>query len=391
MAKYYQPNISRALLAAASAAAGRYGRKRKGVSKRSNNKKMKFKVGFKHKGARSRTKTKVSQKKALQDISQHNDLSRRILGVVKTGKQIIRKTEGLYRYRNMNQLVMTGTQGRQMNNWPEAILTRNNLIGITSDVRSNKIDMHDDLYLLNPYNVVPASTIYPGPHPTVPDESLLYVKSVKSHIDLLSMVDAPMVVTVYWVTPKHDTNLDPKILWDNSMANAHLGQVGATNATSTANLTAVAGGATNDNWGENPFSYKDFRSMYKCLKKAEVVLQPGDQRNYDLTFAVNSIYKRGTFLEMRVRSYLAGITIFPMIIAKAGLCGISVDDPTDSVEVSYATPKVGVVHNSYFTFGALPATKYSTSRVYKGIVEADTTESLKQVDVVDNISNIDFV
>lgn len=335
----------------------------------------------------SKTKTALRKKQKIsQEISQHNDLSRKWVGAYSLGKRSFPKTLGKYMYYNMNEWVLEGTQGRQIIDWPEAIMTRYWLVGDTSDVRSERVRLPDDIYQLNPYSTAPTNALYSGPQPAVSDQALLNVQKIRTNLDLLSMTDVAQIVDVYWLTPKFDTNLDPNTMWNNIADSLSLGQAAATNATNLTNLTAGAGLARKDNWGANPFSNRAFGKSWRLLRKVSVVLQPGDQRNYTVHFNYNKVLKRDTFSTNRVSHYLKDLTIFPLIVARAGMVGIKAAEDADATEVGYGVPKVGVIHNQHITFGAMQANSFTTSRVYKGIIENDTTDVKQIIDDVDEVN-----
>lgn len=340
--------------------------------------------GMKHHASWTKTKTKTSEERMLMNISQHNDLSLKRLGTVKVGKQEKPKVQGIYRYRNQAQWVIVGTQGRQVTDFPECILTRAMLVGSTDATRSERYRVPDDFFTLNPYVTAPASTIYPGPVPVVPGNDVLNVRGVKTTFEILSMSKVAQVVKVYWLTPKFDTDVNPIDFWNQLVNKKNMTQGIAPFVNDIATASVAAGGATINDVNNTPFSHVEFNKAWKVVKKAMVVLQPGDQHNFSLNFQINSVISRITLTDLRKDMFMKGISVFPMVIVRAGLVKLEVN-PDDTGEVSYAQPKIGIVHNQEITFGALPPSRLSTNRIHIGIAQNDFTNDKKIINDTDDV------
>lgn len=351
-------------------------------------------------GSVSKTKPNQHKKVKLSGviITRHNDMTVHKLGTVKVpgaAKLIKNASRGKFVYRNMNQVIVGGFgsigQGRQAATYPEVLMTRQMLIGDTSVQRADKLRLPDDIFKLNPYSARPVNDIYVNPPPAsnVDAADVVGLRNIVSELGLLSMTTVPQVVEVYWLTPKYDTNDDPNDTWNSALDAYRLGQNASTNAVLPSGLIADSGAASADNWGENPFKYSQFRNMWISLKHQKIVMQPGDQRLISLNVVYNKVFNRKTFEEVRETTFLKGITVVPFLIVRAGLVGIKENEAApNATEVSYGSPKIGVVHNCQYNFAGLEVNRFKTSRVYKGILEA-TTGVVQEIDDEDKVDKVE--
>lgn len=352
-------------------------------------------------------KKKYKYKKKRIPISKPNDMTIHKMGVIKLPGARMRlkgKTMATFSYRNVNQWIVTYDydtpkhgQGRQVVDFAEALMTRNMIVGDTSGDRKVRDKVADDFFKLNPFwshvrqpvseqpnPALPpnySGTLYPNLPPLgqVPVNESLALKGVDISFSLLSMTTAPCIVQVYWVTPYYDTDQFPTETFNDAVIAAQYGQNSSTNAQSVGDTDGESpGSASPDNWGENPYKYQQFRKMWRCLRKQEMILQPGDQRHFSGYFKYNKMFNRQTFNEIRTQRSLAGITVYPLLIVRAGLVGLRSGTTGYSKEVSYGIPKVGVMVNSHYKFAALPINQISTSRIFKGHIE-DTTDNLREI------------
>lgn len=317
-----------------------------------------------------------------------DDMQVRNLGVVSIGKKasIYGKQLGQYHYHNQNQWVMTGSQGFQVVDFPEVLFTRQQLVGDVSDVRSERYRWPDDPYRLNPFRVRPTSTIYPtAVNPTVVEgNENLYIKNVRVGYEFLSMAPVPQYVQCYFLTPNYDTDLNPIETWTSILEGLYSGQTATAFATSVSQLNATSGFGGITQPGFNPYASRDFAKFWKCLKSVKIVLPPGEQANMNFKINIEKFVKRSTVDEIRIQSFLKGISIFPMFICRSGLIGVKTAEQTQAAEVSYGEVKVGVVSNHQITFGAVEPVNRDTARFYPGLTYA-TVDQQRILDDEDSV------
>lgn len=343
---------------------------------------------------RKNVKTKKKKKNDDQiEISQHNDLSEKDLGMYTFPHGKPAKLLGRYYYRNIVQRVSGNYAGRQDVTNFEAICTRSQLIGDTSTNANDYERWPDDPFKLNPFITSMApSTIYPGPIPETKPNDYLYLKSVNVVTKFLSMVTVPQKVRVYWVTPTFDTNITPSIQWFRILNAKNQTQSLNPTRPTVATAGAAGGGEEISSVGSHPWEHIEFRKAWKCIKKQSFVLQPGDQRNLKFKINYEKALSRVTLVEQRTQMYLAGLTVVPMAIVEGGLVGIADPGGETSLEVSYSNTKVGYLSEHFITFGALAANRISTvRRVEHQVVDVAGTEVKRMIDDVDEPDLVEVI
>lgn len=318
----------------------------------------------------------------------------RNVGTIQMGYGKVKRPRliGSYFYQNQNQWVMQSAQGLQCVDFPEVILTQPQLLGDTSNVRTERYRWADDPFQLNPWSKRPDNNIYTVTQsdPTARND-MLYIKNVNVACEILSMCLIPQHVTIYWLTPKYDTDINPLDTWNAILAGKNLGQVVAVPAQDIATNTATAGQASGTNPGANPFSHREFSNQWTAICTQKIALQAGEQVNLKCTFEYEKYMARETVVSFRTNTFLKGYTVFPMFIIRAGLVGIASNETNEASEVAYGETKIGVVMNQKYTFGALPISRFSYNRLYPGIAEnvpeGTTAESQRVFGDDDTIKN----
>lgn len=325
--------------------------------------------------AQTKKRMKTPELKSEQGLNVYN------CGVIRMYRKKPKhgKLLGTYHYNNVNQYTFSGLQGHQNADYAEILFGRDQLVGgLTSNLRADRGRLHDDLFKLNPFYAVPGSVLY-GANTGVSRTDVLYIKNVKFHLDMLSMIKVPMEVTVYFMTPKFDTDTNPVNAWTNILDAKSLGQVAQVGAQDTITAVAQAGTSQIIDYGENPFHHREFLKLWTSVCTKKLVLQPGEQINLKGVFDYEKIVAKQTITDNRDGFYMKGLTIVPVVIIRAGLQGIAVDEVTAAAEVSYAPAKLGMVFSQKMEFGALPQSRLSTSRTYTGQI-VSTTQIGKTID-----------
>jgi len=331
--------------------------------------------------------------KQVVSISRENDLTiHKIPGYVfKKKKEKLTKGLGDYNYKSMSQRVLSNLQGQQAYGYVEPILHTNHLAGDVSVARNDLVRFTDSLWNMNPYSKSygAANDIHQNTGPDAfADGDKLHVKSVDSTVGIINLTKLPVEISLYYMTPISNIEYDVDAVWSQALQAQTYGQkvknaaqnIGVANFP---NIKEAAGYEERGTWGNNPFSYYEFKKKYRCLRSQKFILQPGDQRHiktnfvYNRTFSRNEIFFNGT-------SWIGNCTVIPYIIARSGMVGFSSSDGGDTGEVSYGAPKVGIIHTQTIRMRALPLTRQSVSRVLNCLVENDTADYQKVVDADDD-------
>lgn len=378
--RYARISVPAAVSAAVSSVL-KYRKRRGSYGKTGRRKGPKIAVDLKQKTGRSYTKTMTKNKSELQNISQHNDLSKRFIGTAWLGrKKRAAKTWGDVTYRNTNQWVMGADQGVQVVDFSENILTRHMLLGNTSNSRFERFKISsvlDDLLTSAQTRFDPAFG---------KANSSMYIKEITGSLSLMSMSDLAQDIRGYLMTPVHDTDYTPVDWWDQVMTTRAMGTNDPVNATVITAVNAGQGAANYYDVGEFPFRLPEFRRGWRVLKKFNVVLQPGDQHTVTYKLKYNRQIRQGELAD-RQSLFLANLTVVPMFIGKAGLVAITHEGTAP--EVAYGPTKFGVVHNYQMKLGNLPGSRYNYDIVYNGTVVGDPLQGNGDVGKI--INDVDVI
>lgn len=362
-----------------------------------NNRKAIVQVGraartaYKAWGRKTTTAKRQKVDRDQLEISQHHDLSLKGLGTIMIGKQMnIKNIHGKFYYRHTNQRVLESGVGKQAYVEFGTIMSRDQIVGVTSQERTafDRIDV--DPLTLNPYvtSISPSST-YPGPFSEIVANDRFSLLKVNQTIQCLSMSTVTQIVDLYWVMPKTDCNIRIALAWENVNNSQNLTQGAITAAQTVATSTAVGGADFPDTWGNNPFQLKTLRKMYKSVRHQQFVLQPGDQRNFKVTLSYNKVYVRQNATD-RPSSYWANNTVELFAVTRGGLVGIGAGE-APATEVTYGATKIGFVCHNDYVFGALSANRLTTNRRWTGVIADPVGQTIKQIDDTDDVDDIKVV
>lgn len=326
--------------------------------------------------------------------SDHTGLASKDLGVVRLGKPPkIPKMLGTYLFQNNNQWIVSNISGQQVSDFPEVLFTRNQLTG--ASLSSNRFDRYawpTTLYELNPYIVRPNTTMFPGPHTEIAKADVAYIKSANIHFKLLSMVTIPQEVLVYWCMPKFDTDVNPIDAWVAVLAGKNAGANTQALSATLLNVFSTYGGAGINDVGANPFHHREFRNSWKCVKSSKVLLQAGEQVDLRVRFEIEKIINKSTLTDVRKMQFLAGLTIFPLVIMRTGLVGESPQgsgNGVPSAEVTHGIGKLGIWTSHQIKCGAIGGSRLSTTQTYEGTL-VNSLEDKQIINDQDQVVNVQY-
>lgn len=355
--------------------------------------KNRHKIAQRLRGRKNRIFTKTRRYGKPDDqieISQHNDMSLKNLGIYKFPGGSPKNVLGTYLYRNIVPMVLQGVAGKQAVDYPEIILTRNMIIGSVDPAFSNRFKLADDLYFLNPFNAIPGSTFYPTPPVNPNDTDYMFIKHIDVQTRFLSMETIPQKVTVYWCTPKFDNDATPMEAWERIINSKNLTQGPAAARSVVTTVNAIGGAESLNTLSSSPWHHAEFRKQWSSIKKQQFVLQPGDQRNLKFKIIYNKAVNRGTFKNIRMALFLKGYSVFPLIIVEGGLIGVGSDVASTASEVTTGPTKVGVLTDYQYVLGALPQSRFAVNRhVDHQIVNPDVSQYQRMIDDTDEIDIIE--
>lgn len=290
------------------------------------------------------------------------------------GGTYTKKSDNTCHLTNIAPWIATSQSGRQVTDYLQCFGTRDQLLGVTSATRSARYNWADDPYKMLPRPVL--SSLYTTPTTDPVPDATIVIKSVRHQCEMLSMTNYPQSVKLYYLTPKYDTNVNPIDFWSNLLIQKKNGQAAA-GSTGDPNVpTVTSGSADGSAVGESPFIFKQFLNNWKIVASEKVVLQPGDSRNLKLEVNYNKVIRRSTLVTNRTSQFLAGLTVFPMVICRGALTGVqaSGDIGGPAIDVTYGVSKVGFITTDSVHFGSLAVAKYDIARIHQGeLINVNTT------------------
>nr|WAE42715.1 MAG: capsid protein [Cressdnaviricota sp.] len=329
-----------------------------------------------------------SLKQSLVGISQHNDWMELNGGHIRmlTSKRPI-KTKAKFQYQEGKEGLGSGGDGQQLVFNMPGMATRAQLIGSTAASRTGSIDQWEvDPFQLNPWSTAPTNAIYPGPMGAVVADDKLALLSCHHKVQFINMSSNPIEVYIYYLTPKVDTATDPQAEWGAALVAESLTQAGATGDNTLAFNTATGGASNNSKYGLDPNKSPGFRKMWRTLKVHKLVFQGGDRQTYTHTLHWNKVFLKQT-LTVRASSYYKNVTVYPMVIVRAGLVGVRAGAAL-ATEVTYGGTKLGYVTENTWNFGALPVNRFNTLRTYTpnlvgaSLVAGQTDNVVNDIDTI---------
>lgn len=331
----------------------------------------------------------VASASVLQSISQHNDWASRKPVTIYIGKKNCRKTVGNYYLDHSSSGIQTADQGRQINSFGGCKLTKDQLNGNTStNINNQDTQFATDPFLLNPYSTGPTNSIYTGPAPAVSSNDTIYIKTIESQFRIVSLNNIPQRVKFFVYLNKRTSstgNGDLNQVWADAISgNNYLQASSAAGPATIADTVIVPGTLNRTDIGVVPHSYSHFRKYFKLLHSDQFVLQPGDQMTKKIKYVVNKVISKKVIEMLSDDLYVPGYSIIPYFIVDAGLVGLETALDAGTVRCAPGSCKVGYLNQDRYTFGALPATRWTINRLEIGYNQVDTTSIRKIVDAEDS-------
>lgn len=301
---------------------------------------------YKQKTKRNRRprKKRGKAKNTLQNISQHADLALSPGPVIDLSRgRKLPKALAKYQLGWTYQHVQAGGQGMQNIDYLFMFGSREGLLGTTSTNRNDRIRLARSLFDLNPYEAIPAGTVFPAAIASPLNDSYL-LEWVKGHHTIVNLTNIACDVTVYWLVCKNGNAVDPLSAWDHSLTASTLGQVAEVNATATATVSATVGQPVKEDVGQVPQHWKSFNTLWRTAYTTKFTLQGGDQRRMPFKIKYNKVVTKDALNDLP-NFYLANLTCVPMVVVNGALVGlVDAQTPTPSIlvtEVGYGSSKIG--------------------------------------------------
>lgn len=356
--------------------------------------------------AAKRGKRKVVKKAQVKRASStHNDLTIHSLGSISMNrypkkpdtkcKAVLVNKSNFILNGSLAAMGVNGTiQGNQAVDYLDEICHRNWFVTNLNDDRFDRSRLATDLYKFAVDNTY-TFTGYSGEIVRQFADQRIYIDYVDLEYGLLSMTTVPQIVDVYFCSSKFDcaenplTKLETGSHWEGNGQRIHVTAFNTTTVNVTDGVPNPVTGRTKNEWGHNPWGVTEFRKTYNCLKKVSMTLNPGDQRHYKLRVYYKQFIDKTTFSNFRTQDHLKGLTITPLVVARAGLVGIKTEAGAEAVEVAYGKAKVGVTTKMTVNMKACLAPRFQPMVRYHEGIQIGTTDIVQEIDDEDNVKPVE--
>jgi len=349
-----------------------------------------------------RRKSKINKTRYFTNTTSHNDLTVHNLGYIQMGKryspppstirhQIMEKSNLVINSPYGSMGARTVHQGQQCIDYLDEIMHRRWFVADTFDGRFGRSNLSSDLYKFA-LDYSYTFTGYQGEVARTYNQNKVYVDDVTLQYGFLSMTTVPQTVDVYFVTPKNDVAENPLTKLELAVLYEGNGQDYGQTAQTSIQTSRTSGKEDLNSWGTSPFEHSQFRKSYKLVKKLTMTLNPGDQRHFKLKIFYGKYIDRQTYDNQRVEDHLRGLTITPLVVARAGLVGIkpTSTEPaaTEAYEVAFGKPKVGISTIMKVNLRACWAPRIQPlRRVHEGLL-INTSETTQEINDEDDVEPI---
>lgn len=383
--------LARKLLGHAVSAKNFYGKAKKAIQ-------YGKKVGKAIKSYRKKSTKGRIARISSEESTQHNDWQHLPFMKLKVGNPAKKmKTIGKFYLDHTNNTVLTQVIGYQAVAYCSGIATRDQLVGNVSanfQLGAYATSWATDPFLLNPYSTPAVNAIYSlGAPPAVADADTIFINSITTTFRFVSLENIAQRVKVFWLLCKKTNNVSPPTLWANHLNGGDEGYMQPVNATGPTSIAAggviIPGMAQTSNPGIEPQQNPGFRKMWKLLHKDQFMLQPGENMSLERKLIYNKRVLRRMLTDIGTNQYVAGLTVFPIIIVDGALTGVgTVGSGGVASYVSPGATKVGILQQDVVSLSAMTANRYTIKRVETGYYMNDSTDivhAVNDVDVVDTI------
>lgn len=258
----------------------------------------------------------------------------------------------------------------------------------TDTANPSAIQISKNLFNLNINRGNTGSNMIPSLIVPAGDRFVVYHVTV-SHM-LTNMSTIPVVLYLYYVTPKRDSNVQADTAWGNACDTERLTVAQHISpAAGLYNTGATWGGSATTDWHNKPDRYRNWNTFFKILKVKKVVLAAGASQEIVTRIAVNKMVNLEQ-LNSNALDLVKGLTVDCL----ATVYGAAVNDITSGAAANVPTignSKVASVHRVEWTCGQVQdnAARLDDSFVYQQIPYNGTIANERQIDAVDAVTAVE--
>jgi hypothetical protein len=294
---------------------------------------------------------------------------------------------GTWEYNISYAGTMNSTAGQQGVNTPLAAATTQNMI-VSSGATYSFFQSYTALQQLNPYLTNTGSVLL-GTAVTPATDSFV-LKNYNVNLELSNFSNVGVVMDVYCLTLKKNTNADPSALWTLGYAGNQFG-TSAISLPAPGTTTGAAGFPTIVTVGARPTESKVFKEFYKIEAHRNIHLQNSSSHIMDISVDCHKIIKCDEMLKLnsQVTVYVPKLTVIIMVVQR----GLLVEDTTFAAhKVTYGPTSVAYIANVKYNAHAVknPAGRldvnYAATQVPAGSTAVSTIGLSTDVFPVETLS-----
>lgn len=351
----------------------------------------------------SRTRTETEEDEdTMVTSSQHNDMDAERHTIFLNPPKRLYKSLGKWKY---NWTVIGDTSlvakvGYQYAVDMLAYMPTQWYTGSADVNRYRAYGIEHNIFDLNPYQTNTGGNVVGSIVAPVPD--YVHIHDVESTYVITNFSNMSAWVEVKWYQALTDTTTDHSptqwwVLCNSSKALGQSAEVPAsltTTTTATAGVLIVATQATSlgnfgcyTHYGMNPSAEKEFRRMYKVVKKTHFVMQGGDTRKISLKVAVNKTVSKAFYKDQQSSQSSLGFnrgTIFATIIVRPSLVHVT---DTSTSEPTFGNPLIGWVISNKVNLSSLGGSRLEYNRGFMDNVVGNSHTSSQLILDTDLIGN----
>lgn len=324
-----------------------------------------------------------TKKAATDENGDHNDMDRQAFKNTLVPKGI-KATSNKYNYRVTKQKINNGLQGIQGVFLGYPILMKDHMAG-SKNAAATAEQFPDDIFELNLSNTTANDIYNTGTFGFVKKTDVMGIKKVGHEMNILNMANSPAEIVIMYLLCVNDTTENPVTCWTNSVTAGAENQASATIRNLLSTVGAGYGKDDYQSYGAMP-NYKKFKQTWKTIAQERFVLQGGNQKKLFTTFNYQKIIRRDVVLQSD--AFMAGYTIYPLIIHRGGLIGVANELGADSAEVTNGSTRIGILQKDDYLFCGVPDKAHSAQRrVVGNIINSAYVE--KHVDDEDQVDDVE--
>lgn len=331
-----------------------------------------IRAGLKDATAGSEIKTKLQHVEGV-----HGEIKRHVSTILVGKKKPIKNpSKGCWRVTDQGQDIAAIVEGKQFVGTIAFINTFNQMTTSSGAGYNPATNAYVSLFDANPNQSNIGGGLYS--QVSLPNDDRIVIRSVQYNLEFANFTAvSPVVIDLYWLLCKKNTNDFPETCWQNVLTSQAMGRSAAVQATNAAAYTA--GYASSSMIGMRPEDAPAFKKIWKTLKKETYELAPGANVQLTYDFVYNKMIDK-KFIQEQATNYIAGLTLTPFAIFR----GCVVKDINGTATVSPC--EVGFIYSREYACFVPSANRLQTEFIVPGLITGGASASA--VSVIDGTPNI---